>query len=233
MLYAPLTRTFTARKILEHRLHGPSGEDRWTFSRDRNCWVLCDGASESWAAAAWAEHLAKSIALLGPGGATVIRARKMMIRESSSIPDWIAEKASDLGSWATALWVKPSRSGAIINAAAVGDTCMLLLDDFDFLESFPLQDSADFSSSPDLIGDQGSVPGFVTRIFSIGGCRRPSLLMATDALAARCLGEPPSSSKNLFRFLFTCTAEDFSEWVENETLSRRMKEDDCTLIWLQ
>lgn len=45
--------------------HGETGEDRWSWARDQGgqaCYVLCDGASESYDGAAWAATLAQVLA---------------------------------------------------------------------------------------------------------------------------------------------------------------------------
>ncbi len=229
----PVSRALSVRKILEHPVHGESGEDRWMVEPGKKSVVLCDGAGESWAAAAWAEALAGSLASLGPGEKAVLRARKTMSHRASTLPDWLQTPAESRGSWSTALWVQPSMSGMTVHAAAAGDTCLLILDGHRLRYSFPMKDPSDFNSTPVLIGDRGDTPAFQTRRISIAPLRRPSLVLATDALAARLLSEPTETRGELFRFLLICPQAEFASWVGKETAAGRMREDDCTLLWLR
>ncbi len=241
----PCHRVLSARRILTRSVHGDSGEDRWAFCPGTGGWALCDGASESWAAFRLGRRACGFAGALRSRKRRVAHARRNMnslrnasVRRNTSglcsgVPGWLSSRGPGRGSWSTALWARKSPSGRLFHAAAVGATCLFLLDGFSCLWSFPLRDPCDFGSAPALIGDQGPAPPFETRIIPAAPYRRPSLLLATESLAARLLREPPEHLPNLLRFLFRCAVKDFSCWVEQETVEGRMKEDDCTLLWLQ
>jgi hypothetical protein len=197
--------------------------------------VLCDGASESWNAARWASILAASLAEGGAGPTSVDRARRRFAAtESRETAPWYAERARERGSWAAALVLEASGGGRRVNAHAVGDVELFLLEGAKLVGAFPIERAADFGSTPDLIGAaEEDLPVFRSWRFDLGPIRRPSLIMATDALACCILKAGEDERRNLFRFLARCSKAEFASWAAAETEVRSLAADDLTILWIR
>lgn len=198
-------------------------------------WVLCDGASESWDAAHWAVSLATALAEGDDLQVAVGRARRRFAHaDGRTERHWYVDRARERGSWAAALVVEASGGGKRIEAHASGDVELFVLDGTSLVAAFPIERAADFGSTPDLIG-AGTEPSaaFRSARFELGALRRPNLLMATDALAARILGCGEEERRGLLRFLSRCPAPVFAAWAAAETAVRSLAVDDLTLLWIR
>ena len=215
---------------------GPS-EDRWAVCPSAGRVALCDGASEGWDGRGWAGSLSRTLARWGADSATLGKARAACAktgRPDSATPHWLDEKARARGSWSTALLLETGPQGRGALVSAIGDTTLFVLDGFKLLLSFPMKVGDRFGSTPDLVVDTPTEtldPPFRRLRISLGSLHRPSLVLATDALAARLLGRPGEES-GLFRFLRAANADSFAEWAGVEVAAGRMAFDDLTLLWV-
>jgi len=169
----------------------------------------------------------------------VDQARTLHERSGAEPTDWISGQAQKLGSWATALLVQVSGGGKRVQAWAVGDTELFVLDGTEILRAFPITEPSGFGSTPSLVSSRPAVSGgdgdqsFRQLDFSLARLSRPSLVMATDALAARLLAASGQERSRLFRFFNTCSPTEFSAWADAETESRSIAPDDLTLAWIR
>lgn len=207
-----------------------SGDDRLAFREDGLALALCDGASEGWDGAGWAEALAEALCRIEDPERAVEAARAGR-RFGAGGGGWLADAARARGSWSTALAVRLEAGGRRIAAAAVGDTVFFLLDGCRPVASFPLSDPEAFGSTPDLVAENGTeCPAFARAEFSLAGLRKPRLALLTDALAARALAEPEPGRAALWAFLLGAPDAAFRAWVRAEIEAGRLRRDDLTLL---
>lgn len=212
-------------------------EDRWAICPSSGRWALCDGASESWDARGWARALARSLARWGADSIALDRARVGYAKGLLSIgrdSDWLGERARARGSWSTALVLETSPRGLGALVSAIGDTTLFVLEGFELRLSFPMKAGDRFGSTPELIAETRADaidPPFRHCRISLKELRRPSLVLATDALAARIL-DAPSEEAGLFRFLRAADEGRFAEWARGQVAAGRMARDDLTMLWV-
>ena len=234
-----IVRQVRLQKILSRTVHGPTGEERFAVSSKILRWCLCDGASESWDAASWALDLACSLIRLGACPAAVAQAQALHERSGAEPTDWISGQAQKRGSWATALVVQVSGGGKRVHAWAVGDTELFVLDGTEIVRAFPVTDPSDFGSTPGLVSSRPAAsggdgdPSFRQMNFSLARLARPSLVMVTDALAARLLAASGQERSRLFRFFNACSPAEFSAWADAEIADRSIAPDDLTFAWIR
>lgn len=242
----PTRRAFHRVRLLSHPEHSQAGEDRWALDPGTGYLALCDGASEGWDSGRWAGCLATALAHRGPGEealrqarAAFDRAAKTRIAATAQVPpgggpeDWLAARARKRGSWATALVARPGPGGLSLQASAIGDTCLFVLDGFSCVYSFPLARAEDFTNAPALIGaEDSSLPAFATRTIRLASLHRPSFALATDALAARLLSGSLGEKRELWAFLARATDESFEAWAISEMDQGKLGRDDLSLLWV-
>lgn len=206
-----------------------SGDDRAAWMPDGRAWALCDGASEGYDGAGWAEVL--SLYLCAHPDAQDAVAQARIARAGRRPPsDWLSEAAQRRGSWSTALAVRVLPGGRSLEVQAVGDTVFFLLDGSEPVMSFPLSDPSSFGSAPDLVPESEGPAEFSVLQVPLAGLARPRFALATDALAARILSEPAESQASLWRFLLGTPESAFREWARAETDAGRIRKDDLTLV---
>jgi hypothetical protein len=235
-------RAFPLRSLISIPHHGPAGEDRWAGRR--GAWALCDGASEGYDGAGWARCLARSLVSSDSIGTAVQRARAAYQPSLAPSPgqaadrgrDWLREMGEARGSWSTALLVRVSRLGGYLRAEACGDTVLFVRDGYDTVCSFPIDDADAFNQSPALVADRdGEDRGedaFSSVTILLGGLRRPSLVLASDALAARVLSSHGAERRALWAFLAAAGKAELSSWAEAEQAGGRLRADDLTMLEL-
>ena len=208
------------------------GDDRMAVRPDGLALALCDGASEGWDGAGWAEALARSLCRTWDPERAVRLARAARGRAARTADSgWLEDAARARGSWSTALAVRFEGGGRSVRAAAVGDTVMFLLDGCRPLASFPLDDPGAFGSTPDLVPENGEAKvEFAEAEFSLAGLRRPRVALLTDALAARALSEPEAGRNALWAFLLGAPPSAFRAWAQAETAAGRLRRDDLSLL---
>lgn len=207
-----------------------AGDDRFAWGDGGRVLSLCDGASEGWDGAGWAAALATALCRMENPVAAVEAARTRR-RALGAGAGWLESAARERGSWATALVVRVRAGGRVVEAAAVGDTVLFILDGCKPVTSFPVDHASAFGDSPDLVAENGKEsPRFVEAEFPLSGLRAPRLALVTDALAARALSEPEAGRNALWAFLLGSPAKAFSAWARAEIRIGRLKQDDLTLV---
>lgn len=233
------------------------GDDRWGC----RTWALCDGASESYDAAGWARELATALVrfshppkrfpgphyeqdaqgtvksgLAGTLERAVQRAQRDYGRRVQRKPggpsDWLTRGAQKRGSWSTALGIRIPANGASVDAWAVGDTELFLLDGYEERLRFPLRAVKDFTSSPFLIGSQrlSTAPQWRYLYSSLRSFHHPKIILVSDGLAAFIMRTPTASSTDLWSFLLRTPLPELSRWIRQERDGGRIPSDDYTLL---
>ncbi|HSV55745.1 MAG TPA: hypothetical protein VLH39_01370 [Magnetospirillaceae bacterium] len=207
-----------------------SGDDRMALREDGQVLALCDGASEGWDGAGWAEALALTLCRIEDPERAVEAARAG--RRSGIRGDgWLESAARARGSWSTALAVRLEAGGRRVAVSAVGDTVLFILDGCRPVASFPLDDPGAFGSTPDLVAENGTETDVFARAeFSLAELRRPRIALLTDALAARALSEPEAGRAALWAFLLGSPEAAFRAWARAEIEAGRLRLDDLSLL---
>src|SRR5437773_1094806 len=174
-------------------------EDAWAHRQTRTPVgirvAVADGATESSFAKLWAVLLAESYVRSELAGAEFFArlkpARRLWQRRLAGRPlPWFASEKAEQGAFAAFLGVEIDAHKNRWTALAVGDCCLMQVDDVGkrmrVLEMFPLQKSSQFTMSPYLIGSRSDGESLKDRIQVSKGSFRDGdmLLLATDAMAA-------------------------------------------------
>ena len=203
--------------------------------------AVADGATETSFAKLWAVLLAESYvrsALTGPEFfARLQPARRLWRRRLAGRPlAWFASEKAEQGAFAAFLGVEIDAHKHRWTALAVGDCCLMQVDnvgrEMRVVDMFPLQKSSQFTMSPYLIGSRSEGEPEKDRIQTSQGSLRDGdmLLLATDAMAAWLL-KRHEEERPLWNWLYRKlgTPERFAAIVAYGR-KNGLRNDDCTLV---
>jgi hypothetical protein len=207
-------------------------EDGFACNNPAGRFAVGDGASESIYAGEWARLLCEAFVAdaasadgIGPWLGAAQKQWRRLVRDAPA-PWHVAEKLED-GAFATFLGLVVEPEGRW-RAVAAGDTGLFLVRGDTLRKAFPVKTAAAFGTRPDLIGSlfKGRM-----RAAAAKGRLEPGdrLLLMTDALAAWFLAEYEAGGTP-WRDLDGLTAEGFAGWVDERRASRKLKNDDVTLL---
>jgi hypothetical protein len=219
--------------------------------RSRLRLAIADGASEALLSRRWADVLVRSyIASRSRDFARVYERALLSWQEAyaSYLDDrqargrpiqWYEEPGLKRGAFATFLGVSltSSRDGASgkWTAVAVGDSCLFHVRGDQLMAAFPLERSAQFDVTPELVRSKPQRPEAIVESAVAGhGAWHvdDSFYLATDALASWFLSSVEAGGQPWrgLADLDTEAAPDFSDWVGELRSSRAMRNDDVTLL---
>src|SRR2546427_773558 len=198
-------------------------------------------ATESSFAKLWAVLLAESYGPSELAGAEFFArlqpARRLWRRRLAGRPlPWFASEKAEQGAFAAFLGVEIDAHKNRWTALAVGDCCLMQVDDVGkgmrAVETFPLQRSSQFTMSPYLIGSRSDGESLNERIQISKGSLRDGdmLLLATDAMAAWLL-KRQEEGRPLWKWLYRKlgTPESFVAMVAYGR-KNGLRNDDFTLV---
>jgi hypothetical protein len=220
-------------------------EDAWAHRQNRTPVgirvAVADGATESSFAKLWAVLLAESYVRSELAGAEFVArlkpARRLWQRRLSGRPlPWFASEKAEQGAFAAFLGVEIDAQKNRWTALAVGDCCLIQVDnvgkEMRVVEMFPLQKSSQFTMSPYLIGSRTDGESLKDRIQTSQGSLRDGdmLLLATDAMAAWLL-KRHEEGRPLWKWLYRKlgTPESFAAIVAYGR-KNGLRNDDFTLV---
>jgi hypothetical protein len=220
-------------------------EDAWAHRHTRTPAgirvAVADGATESSFAKLWAVLLAESYARSDVAGAEFLArlgaARRLWRGRLAGRPlPWFASEKAEQGAFAAFLGVQIDAHTKQWTALAVGDCCLMQVDDVGkrmrVLKAFPLEKSSQFTMSPYLIGSKSDAEPPTERIHISKGSLRDGdmLLLATDAVAAWLL-KRHEDGRPLWRWLYRklSTPESFAALVAYGRKTG-LRNDDFTLV---
>lgn len=212
--------------------------------------AVADGASESLLSGMWADllvrtwcrskrRLAPEVIATAMSGWQVQLAGYLAGRERDDRPiQWFEEPGLAKGAHATLVGVELSTTSSDAGrwtAVAMGDSCVFHVRNGELLTSFPIKDSAEFSTGPKLMPTRPHLLGRALANLeqAQGEWRSGDLFfLATDALAAWFLtesekGRAPWAAFSLFD---SDTPELFAAWVGEQRGLRQLRNDDVTLM---
>ena len=220
-------------------------EDAWAHRQARTPAgirvAVADGATESSFAKSWAALLAESYVRSELAGAEFFArltpARRLWRRKLAgrALP-WFASEKAEQGAFAAFLGVQIDAHKNRWTALAVGDCCLMQVDNVGkamrVLEAFPLQKSSQFTMSPYLVGSRPDGESLNERIQTGNGSLRDGdmLLLATDAVAAWLL-KRHEEGRPLWKWLYRklTTPESFAAMVAYGR-KNGLRNDDFTLV---
>ena len=225
------------------RITYPSRRD----SKDCARFALTDGASESAFARDWAQILANNfvrrIPDLSEDHSAGLEEWLPACQDSwqkavpwSRIP-WHGEAKARAGALSTLLGLRFHRPGSSLNtlnwqAVGIGDSCLFLIRKEKLALSFPLNDAAQFNTTPPLLCsnplNNKNIRSSVQRVE--GTCQAGDIfLMMTDALAEWFLRNHLQNKKP-WKILLSLQKGQWSSWIEEQREAHAMRNDDTTAI---
>lgn len=223
----------------------PVGEDGYCSEQTQR-FAVADGATEAifsgvWASlltAAWSDgqlsfenaDYTDSLASLGATWLATV--------PTQSMPWWAEEKLAS-GAFSTLaglLITQDGTSPAKWRFSAVGDSCLFLIRANQVIVKCPLSESAQFSSSPYLIGSSKSQHNSIgDHLFFLDGelTAGDELILATDAISCWFMYQLEQGAKPSELLVFREHANSdlaFLEFVEGARAEQHMRNDDVTFM---
>ncbi len=194
--------------------------------------ALSDGATESSFAREWAKELVNAFVSrdvedwLSPLKVTW---QQWLKNQNLS---WFAKRKAEKGAYATFLSLEV-RADLSWQAVAVGDSCLFMVRDRHFQNSFPLQNSHEFNNCPKLIGTYGqSTDDHFSKIngeAKIGD----RFYLVTDAIACWIFKQLESNQNPWLKLEQISSQELFADWVSELRNQHAIANDDTTLLCLE
>ena len=214
--------------------------------RKPRCAVL-DGATEAYDSVRWVGQLVESFLGLDPQGRPVLEAPATEAWFAHMQQQWLERapetfssifeerKFSQQGSFATLLGCELNLNGdePSWRAVSLGDAVLFQVRDGRLVGEFPPMARGDFGIDPDGIFTQASqLPRMRAGLrFSTGPLvSGDQLLLCTDALAAWAVQEGSTKSPPWTTLCSIDHPHAFTALVEEQLASRRLKNDDITLL---
>jgi hypothetical protein len=246
-------KTLFAGTVPKHSVYPNSNEDRFQVCDERQRYVLCDGAGESYNSMLWAEVLVESW-LNAPPRRNLNRWLRDAIARYSARSDvehlsWSQEAAFTRGSYSTLLAVEPLDDQSI-GITAVGDSLALVVFAGAIGLSFPYSRAEQFHARPHLLSTvlsknmtpffreaalemkKGSQSGSCHTRLPFFGREDSFIICVTDAVGEWVLKEENDQSGRLQRLLNIRAANQLAELIDEARTRGEMRRDDSTVIIL-
>jgi hypothetical protein len=228
-------------------------QDAFGFDAQRGVAAIADGVSSAIFSGPWARQLTEAIVSQLPP-----------LDDSAAFQSWLAElrsvwrsqidvsrltfyqrpKMAD-GAMTTALWVKlepgeeapagPAPAKLRLQCIAIGDSCLFHLREGNLLRLFPLQNSADFALSPNVIGSVNLKRDHLLEFQAINEeCLAGDLLvLCTDAVALWAATRWEAGDPVPWDDYWDLSPEAWSAEIESLRQQNLMRIDDVTLLLLR
>jgi hypothetical protein len=216
-------------------------EDCWAFDAVRDALALCDGASESYNSAVWAQTLADKF-VLDPAVTPEWVANALadyVSQHDIAAMSWSKQASYERGSFSTLLGVQHILGNKTVEVLAVGDSLAILADGDKLVSSWPYSEPERFKERPTLLATLAKHNAFVSgsafwtthgKLFEFDNLESPRLICVTDALGEWVLRQAQSDGDALARLLALTTQEELVALVVKERHAGRMRIDDTTLL---
>jgi hypothetical protein len=217
-------------------------EDVYELAPDSSKVIISDGASESYDSKTWAcllvSNSIKLVEISGDWLSGIIADYEAKF-DLATLP-WSKQAAFARGSFATLLVVENLIENEI-NLFCVGDSLAVLVNNSEFVKSFPYFLSEEFKQRPELISTNSSLntflesPDFISKrkiTWSIEEMTDPVVLCMTDALGQWALRKQEEGNPVWRKLCEIQNDTELNELVVAERLEKNMRVDDTTLIRL-
>ncbi|AGA64663.1 hypothetical protein B488_06710 [Liberibacter crescens BT-1] len=218
-----------------------ANEDAVAISDRGNRIAISDGASESFDSQTWARLIACQFvenSTLDEFWLTTIMQKYKSNFDLSSL-SWSKQEAFERGSFATLLGVEEDADRRAVDIVTVGDSLAILLDDVDFVESFPYKNSEEFRQKPLLFCTHLSDNTFFLhpnfslehrKTWNLEKYVCPLLMCMTDALGEWALRHAAQGNSQWHFLREMSDPALFRDVVLTERANKRMRVDDVTLL---
>src|SRR5262245_1500141 len=216
-------------------------EDAAAIDIPRGRFAIADGATESAHSGLWAQLLVEAFAHGDehqppwPGwiGPLQDQWSDAVRRPAGEVLPWFLEDRYRDGAFSTFLGV--TLDSTRWQALAVGDSCLFHIRAGHLMAAFPLSQSAQFDSTPWLIGSRASpdeIPLRQARHYSGEWQPGDRLYLMTDALSRWFLGAIEAGGQPwlVVEPLLKQPDQAFTQWIEHLRSQRMLKNDDTTLV---
>lgn len=236
---------FTAHWLSKRDNAAEEYEDAYAGDVQAGRFAVADGATESAFAQSWAKLLVEQFVYSTEddverwAAAIPLIQRQWLEGVSGRALSWYAEMKISQGAFATFLGVSlgTDRNGRPFwQATAVGDACLFHTRGSKLLRAFPVGQSQEFSNSPTLLGSRTPSSDIRQRAVQAKGATAAGdrLWLMTDALSQWFLleheaGKRPWEGLELLLPLFQ-TEHRFGEWIDGLRNTKRLRNDDVTLL---
>ncbi len=209
----------------------------------RGRFAISDGATESAWSGQWANLLVEAFVgapecpLGEPGWLRLAQERwgeaVRLPADAEPLP-WFLQEQYEQGAFATFLGLVVE--GRQWRALAVGDSCLFRVRQGKPLLSFPLEQSAQFGSTPVLLGSRCAAGEVMDEDRRQSGEVRPGdhLFLMTDALACWFLSEVEAGHRPWLHLQdLDAEPDGFEEWVDRLRGAGKLRNDDVALVALR
>ncbi len=208
-------------------------EDAFAANSARGRFAIADGATESSHARLWAELL-----VAGFVGSWSMAWEKWvpplqadwLARVTRPDLSWYAQEKLELGAFATFL-------GLVLEedqwwAVARGDACLFQVRGDERVAAFPVEQAADFGTTPQLVGSRTPVAWSEKCDLPLIGELQPGdrFLLATDAMAHWLLWRHETGDRPWSESKLPNEPDTFAAWIAGLRESGEMHNDDVTLV---
>jgi hypothetical protein len=208
--------------------------------------AVSDGASDGFVSGTWAQGLCKTYCNADEDGGVLPRldtartawqVKAKEAGENSPLP-WFALEAKQAGGASAAflgVTLEKWENGEAVDvrAVSVGDCCLFLVQG-DLHQTFPMNRSDDFNSTPALLFTHVNAPPPPVHEFQAMCKPGDELFLATDALAQWIMSEFERSQSPLpWLRAMGQNREAFAKHINELRDGGRLRQDDVALVWVQ
>lgn len=220
-----------------------ANEDAIELAIDHGRVAVSDGASESFDSKSWARLLVKQFVSqpeLKTNWLTEAVA-DYLIQFNQVQMSWSKQASFERGSFATLLGIEHFIEHGTVDVLGVGDSIAVLLDEDDFVDSFPYVRAEEFQQRPELFCTNATHNSFFSssdffsrhhKTWSIKERTAPIVLCMTDALGEWALRNAQEGHSMWQTIVGIKNLSDLQKLVLEERQMRRMRIDDTTLVKL-
>ncbi|MDR2100811.1 MAG: hypothetical protein LBP40_08325 [Campylobacteraceae bacterium] len=228
-------------QIAKEELYPEAIEDYFAISDDLMVIAVCDGASESYDSKNWAKLLSsKYVKEPNLSEQWILNAiEEYLNKYDFSSLSWSKQAAFNRGSFSTLLGLQ-FHDDAIMDIIAIGDSIAVLIDDMEYIDSFPYKTSNKFQERPSLVStntDNNHLiveSGFANCVrWDLRDKKSCKILCLTDALAEWALRNHEKGSPVWDKLLNIRECSDLHKCIVDSRIKKDMKVDDSTLITLE
>ncbi len=219
-----------------------SNEDGVLLLLRENRLLMLDGASDSYAARTWVKCVSDGWRRAPEGVSFLESALESYNNRVKQPENWAKAAAFERGSFCTFLEVRFDQSRNRLDIRAVGDTCVLGIDESGILLwGYPHDSQHQFtsvpfalSSDPQTLRKQHELLLAGSRSFSTTIGSVFTIILATDAVAGWLLIEDRAIAHSRIQQVLALRSKaEFLDLVTSERLQKRMRLDDSTIAILE
>jgi hypothetical protein len=227
-------------------------EDAFCLDAERGAAAIADGVSEGIFSGEWARILTQTTVAEPPNLDDLAGFQAWLARQrvawagqiDTSRLAWYQRPKMIDGAMSTLLWVtlapidgqSDGVSGSYrLQSFAIGDCCLFLVRQGEWLRSFPVQSAAEFDLTPGMIGSIDQKRDHLLEFQAVADVCLPGdlLVLCTDAIGKWALGQRDAGCPVNWEDYWEIPVEVWQEEIATLRRDRQMRYDDTTLLLLR